>query len=103
LRKVVDFNLAEAMLNAAVNHELPSQIQTKGYAFFSKVAVDNPSADVFQRTFRIAEVASPPFPVAEAGKTCALVHSFGDTCDEAALRLREAKKRLVHIIGGGKP
>lgn len=100
LRKVADFNLAQAGLDAAVKHELPVDFHTKGYAFFSKVAVPNPTTQAFLRVCQMEEVASPPFPVAENGTAYALVQSYGGTLDEAALKLHEAEKRVRDACGG---
>ena len=100
LRKVADFNPAQAVLDVAVNHELPTDVQTRGYAFFSKTAVPNPTTQAFQRTCQMEEVASPPFPVAENGTAYALIQSYGSSLDEAALKLREAEKRVRCACGG---
>ena len=102
LRKVANFNLAQAVLDAAVSHELPVNVKTKGYAFFSKVSLNNPTADAFQRISKMEDATSPPFPSAQNGTTYALIQSFGDSPDEAALKLLEIKKRLRYILKGGK-
>jgi predicted ATP-grasp superfamily ATP-dependent carboligase len=102
LRRVANFNLAQAVLDATVKRILPKNVQCKGYAFFSKVAVPNPAASAFQDACRMDEVVSPPFPVAQDGLAHALVQAYGHTPKEAALRFREAKKHLQHISQGGK-
>ncbi len=102
LRKVSSYNVAQALLEATVNNKLPNSMQTKGYSLFSKVAVHNPSSAAYRRICQMPEVVSPPFPIAQDGKAQALVQSFGETVNEAALRLRETKKRLQHISRGGK-
>ena len=101
LRKVAGFNLAKAILEAFMNHELPTDVQTSGYACFSKVAVPNPAPQAFRRVCQMEAVASPPFPVAENGTSFALVQSYGGSLDEATLKLHEVEKRVRQVCGGG--
>jgi len=102
LRRVVNFNPAEAIVNAVLKHELPTNIQSYGYAFFSKVETPLPTIDALQKTYDINEVVSPPFPVLENGTACALVSSYGATLKAATARFREAKKRVLSTIRRGK-
>jgi predicted ATP-grasp superfamily ATP-dependent carboligase len=102
LRRVVNFNLAQAILNAALERELPARIQSCGYAYFSKVETPNPQVAALQRIYGIEEVVSPPFPVSENGAASALIASHGASSEEAMARLREAKKRVLNTISRGK-
>jgi hypothetical protein len=101
LRRVANFNLVQAVLDATVKRTLPKNVQCRGYAFFSKVAVPSPAASAFQDACRMDEVVSPPFPMAQDGLAHALVHAYGETPKEAGLRFREAKKHLQCISHGG--
>jgi predicted ATP-grasp superfamily ATP-dependent carboligase len=98
LRRVVNFNPVEAILNAVLKRELPANIQSYGYAFFSKVETLMPTIDALQKTYEINEVVSPPFPVLENGTACALVSSHGATLKAATARFREAKKRVLNTM-----
>lgn len=101
LWKVACFNPAEALLNAVLKGKLPENVRTSGYACFSKIAVPNPAVAALQESYKMCEVVSPPFPVANGGAACALVESHGATVQEAMLRFGEAKKHLQLIISGG--
>jgi predicted ATP-grasp superfamily ATP-dependent carboligase len=102
LRRVVNFNPAEAIVNAVLKRKLPTNIQSCGYAFFSKVETPLPTIDALQKTYEINEVVSPPFPVLENGAACALVSSHGATLKAATARFREAKKRVLSTMSRGK-
>jgi predicted ATP-grasp superfamily ATP-dependent carboligase len=102
LRRVVNFNPAEAIVNAVLKRELPTNIQSCGYAFFSKVETPLPTIDALQKTYDINEVVSPPFPVLENGTACALVSSHGATLKAATARFREAKKRVLSTMSRGE-
>jgi predicted ATP-grasp superfamily ATP-dependent carboligase len=102
LRRTVSFNPAQAILNAALNRELPTSIQSRGYACFSKVEAPNPTMDGLQKTYGINDVVSPPFPVSQHDATSALIATCGDTLKETATKFREAKKRVLNTIGRGK-
>ncbi len=102
LRRIANFNVAKAMLEAAEKHKLPENALTQGYSAFSKVAVQNPAAETFQRACDMAEVVCPPFPLAENGIAYAFVCSQAETAEDASLKLSEAKKRLLCINEGGR-
>jgi hypothetical protein len=101
LRCVVNFNLAQATINAVLKHKLPRHIQSCGYACFSKVVTPNPPMETLQRTYGMNEVVSPPFPVSETSAASALIAAHGATSKEASLRFREAKKRVFDTISRG--
>ena len=98
LRRVVNFNPAQAIVNAVLKRELPTNIQTCGYAFFSKVETPLPTIDALQKTYEVNEVVSPPFPVSSSGTACALVSSHGATVKAATASFREAKKRVLSTM-----
>jgi tyramine---L-glutamate ligase len=102
LRKVAPFNVAQAMLNASLTSELPKSAQTHGYTCFSKIAVPNPTPAAFRACSTISEVASPPFPLGENGKSVALVQSLRKTKQAAVVGLQKAEKQLLHTVQGGK-
>jgi predicted ATP-grasp superfamily ATP-dependent carboligase len=102
LRSVVNFNVAEAIVNAVSKRTLPKNIQTCGYAYFSKVETPNLTVDALQKTYEINEVVSPPFPVSSSGTACALVSAYGATLKAATARFREAKKRVLDTTSRGE-
>jgi predicted ATP-grasp superfamily ATP-dependent carboligase len=102
LRQVANFNPAQAIINAVLKRELPTNIQSCGYAYFSKVETPNPTINALQKTYKMNELVSPPFPVSGNGTACALISSHSATLKETMLRFREAKKRFLSIISRGK-
>lgn len=95
LRRIANFNPAQAIINAVLKRELPTNTQNCGYAYFSKVEMPNPTVNALQKTYGLDEVVSPPFPVSEKDVAWTLVVSHGSTSKEAALRFREAEKRVL--------
>jgi tyramine---L-glutamate ligase len=102
LRIVANFNLAQATVNAVLEHKLPADIQSCGYAYFSKVKMPNPQVVALQKIYGMDEVVSPPFPVSENSAASALIASHGATLKEARSRFREAKKHVLNTISRGK-
>jgi predicted ATP-grasp superfamily ATP-dependent carboligase len=102
LRRVVNFNPAQAIINAVLKHELPKRTQRCGYTFFSKVHGNKPQLDALQKTYRIKEVVSPPFTVSKNNASSTLVAASGATSEEATAKFREAKKRVLNTINRGK-
>jgi predicted ATP-grasp superfamily ATP-dependent carboligase len=102
LRRVVNFNPAEAIVNAVLKRELPKNIQGYGYAFFSKVEAPLPTIDALQKTYEVNEVVSPPFPVSSSGTAYTLVSSHGATVKAATASFREAKKRVLNTTSRGE-
>jgi predicted ATP-grasp superfamily ATP-dependent carboligase len=102
LRSVVNFNLAQAIVNAVLKCKLPTQIKSYNYAYFSKVKVSKPQVDALQKIYGITDVVSPPFPVSENASASALIASDGATSKEARIRFGEAKKRVLSTISRGR-
>ena len=102
LREVVLLNPAQAMLDAALSHKLPSDTTINGCACFAKVQTTKMSSNCLRATFKMKSVVSPPFPVSSGPRAYALVSSYGATLHEAALRLKETERNLHDIsrLGG---
>lgn len=98
LRKVASVNVAEALVNAVVKGKLPTKPENHGVSIFSKMEAPKPTIDVFQKVAKLETVVSPPFPLKDNAKSCALVIGEGNSLDDARLHLEEAKKRLCNII-----
>jgi predicted ATP-grasp superfamily ATP-dependent carboligase len=102
LRRVVKFNPAEAIVNTVLKRTLPTDIQSCGYAIFSKIETPLPTIDALQKTYEVSEVISPPFPVSSNGTACTLISSHGATLKAATARFREAKKRVLNTTSRGE-
>jgi predicted ATP-grasp superfamily ATP-dependent carboligase len=100
LRKVATFNVAQAIADSVLSCKLPQATQTKGYACFSKTETAPCSGSNWPRIVCLNSVASPPFPLANNKKPCALLESVGNTPEEANEKLTEAKKQLNQICKG---
>ena len=101
LRRVVNFNPAQAIANAVLKRQLPKNTQSFGYTNFSKMSTHHPQLAALQKTYRMKEVVSPPFPVSKNNISSALIAASGITPKEAAAKIREAKKRVLNTINRG--
>jgi hypothetical protein len=94
-RKVVNFNPAQAIIDAVLMRRLPENIRCSGYASHLKVNVASPSNEILSKTYGMKEVISPPFPVTEDGSACALLVSHCAKLTETKKALFEAKRHLL--------
>jgi len=98
LRKVINFNLAQAIVNAVLKHELPENIQSSGYAFFSKVTVPIASGKTLPKRWGLEEIVSPPLPIAGDETAYALIIVHSTKLKRAKPKLYEATKRLINTL-----
>jgi predicted ATP-grasp superfamily ATP-dependent carboligase len=98
LRKISNFNVVDAMIDAVLNCKLPPKVEKWGVACFSKIETSKPTIDVFRKACKMDAVISPPFPLEGVDKSFALIVGTGDTLDVARNHLEEAKKKLLDII-----
>lgn len=98
LRKVVNFNPAQAIIEAALKERLPEKVTTKGYVFFSKVKIP-PMAKVFKAIYKLEDVVSPPFPAASDGQACVLIAAHEDSEEKAEATFHKAEKHLLRLFG----
>ncbi len=101
LRGVSGFNVAEALMEAALNTKLPKPQENKGAVYFSKVKISKPSVSATQKAAQLDGVVSPPFPF-DGNSAVSLVAGNGASMSDAKLRFEEAKKRLLNIVCRGK-
>jgi len=93
LRKTVNFNLAQAIIDSVLKDTLsPSNPKHNGYACFSKVPVCQAAIPNLSKTLLRAEALSPPFPIMGESIAYALLLALGTTANEAYLRLNETKQ-----------
>jgi predicted ATP-grasp superfamily ATP-dependent carboligase len=100
LQSVVNFNAAQAIINATIERKLPKNVQKTRYAFFSKVAVPKDSQKIME-TYNLKGVVSPPFPVEENGLSYALVAGDSTSTEGARSAFYRTKKRLLNLYNGG--
>ncbi|NIM44110.1 MAG: ATP-grasp domain-containing protein [Nitrososphaeria archaeon] len=98
LRKVMNINLAQAMVAAASERNLPQNFSYAGCAIFSKMGTGRPSPEALREVYGMGEVAAPPLPIAEEEETCAIVVSHASTPEVAEKGLREIENRLRGLL-----
>ena len=98
LRKIVNFNIAEAITKATIQRSLPKNIEKKGYSFFSKVQVP-PKLQFLRETYHIKNIISPPFPIELKKSATALISTTSSTEKGAQQAFYWTKKRLLKIYG----
>jgi tyramine---L-glutamate ligase len=102
LSLVAGFNVAEAILNAALNGKLPKNNAETTCVCFQKIQTKKPSLSTYKKTLRLKQVLTPPFPFEDTQKATAFVVGQGKTSDAAAAELKKAKEQLRAIVGGGR-
>ena len=101
LRRIVNFNPAQAVVDALLERRLPRDLHTSGYAFFRKVKVPKPAPRILSRIYRLNGVLSPPFPVGESKDSYALLVSHSADVKRAEEGLQKSKRDLLSILQTG--
>ena len=99
LRRVVNFNPAEAIVDAVIGRELPKNVQSRGYAFFYKVEVP-PRPQIIEETYKLKEVVSPPFPIEGNKSAYALIATVSTSSKGAESAFYRMKKCLLNLYQG---
>jgi predicted ATP-grasp superfamily ATP-dependent carboligase len=99
LRRVVNFNPAEAMVDAVIGRKLPKNVQSRDYAFFSKAEVP-PRRQIIEETYKLEDVISPPFPIEENKSAYALIVTVSTSAKGAETAFYRTKKRLLNLYHG---
>ena len=99
LRRVTNFNPAEAIFDATIGRELPKNVQSRGYAFFSKVEIP-PLPQIITETYKLKDVISPPFPIEGNRSAYALIATVSPSPKGAESAFYRAKKRLLNLYNG---
>jgi predicted ATP-grasp superfamily ATP-dependent carboligase len=104
IRKTLNLNLAQAIINSTLEHELPTNWKTSGYAYFAKVKTPNTTHKNLQESYALPELISPPFPTPHEPSSCALLCSYSSTLWQAEHDFGNAEKHLLSILckGGRK-
>ena len=98
LRKIVNFNIADAILKVIIDGKLPKNIEKRGYSFFSKVQVPS-RPQIIIKTYQIKNIVSPPFTVELRKPAIALISTTSSTNKGAKQAFYRTKKRLLNIYG----
>ncbi|MCW4022025.1 MAG: ATP-grasp domain-containing protein [archaeon] len=101
LKKAVNFNPAQAIINATVEGKLPKKVQKTGYTLFSKVTVPTRGTQDIKQTYNMKAVVSPPFPVEKNEISYGLVAVDSITSNGARSAFYRTKKQLLNIYRGG--
>lgn len=99
LNRAINFNPAEAIVNATLQQKLPKNVQYIGYTLFSKVEVASNSHNIAE-TYKLKDVISPPFPIDHNKPAVGLIASSSISSKGAQTAFYRAKKRLLKICGG---
>jgi predicted ATP-grasp superfamily ATP-dependent carboligase len=102
LSRVAEFNVAQALVNSVLKNRLPPENENSGYVCFSKLVTPKATIETFQKVAHMSEVVSPPFPINDNSKACALITGQNDSLKDAKLQLEEAKQRVLTLISRGK-
>ncbi len=100
LRRAIELNLAQGIVDAVLWGQLPGHVQREGCAVFSKVEVPPVSED-FSRIFAFKEIVSPPFPVVVNEPAYALLATHSGELEDAQTALCSARKRLLNTYHTG--
>jgi predicted ATP-grasp superfamily ATP-dependent carboligase len=98
LRKIINFNMADAILKAIVDTKLPKNIEKRGYSFFSKVQVPS-RPQIITETYQMKNIMSPPFPVELRKPAIALISTTSCTNKGVKQAFYRTKKQLLKIYG----
>ena len=103
IRKILNMNLAQTLIDSTLNHQLPTKQKPSGYAVFAKVKIKNPTIKSLDESFGIPELVAPPFPNSHGSMTYALICAEAKTLQQVKRTLSNAKKQLYNTIDeGGK-
>lgn len=95
LRQVMTFNIAQALIDAVVEGQLPNCLKTLGVACFSKTPLPKLSPKTYLRAARHPGIVVPPFPFVSTPQNAALLLGYGKSIWEAQYCLEEIKKTLT--------
>lgn len=100
LRKAVNRNLAQVIIDTVLRRRLPEGMRSEGYALFSKVKAP-PNSSVLAETYKFKEIVSPPFPTASNEPAYTLIATHSNKLKSAQTAFYRAKKNLLSLLSGG--
>ncbi len=101
LRQVVDFNVAQAIVDCVVDGKIPNKKRILGISCFSKIQTPKlrfGGYDRYKMAVKLCGLVSPPFPLKDCSESTSLIMGYGENLADAKLRLEEAKKLLCSIF-----
>lgn len=98
LSQTINFNLAQAIIDAVTKLKLPTNFEINEFSCFETISSVKPTISVFQEVFKIDDVVSPPFPLIGADKAVSLIVSRDHSFEQAHKRLEEARNHLFDIV-----
>jgi tyramine---L-glutamate ligase len=98
LRRVINSNIAQAIIDSVLKQEIPENLENHGVAMFCKVPIRNQSISHWQNICGMQHLVSPPFPLDKDNSSCAMVESYSPIPNQAAVNLNYAKKQLHQIL-----
>ena len=98
LRKVANFNIAEALINSVVLGKLPAKTEIHGFSCFSKQQTPKPTMAEYQKASKLASIVTPPFPLKGNTESYALLIGSAENVEIACSASEEAKEKLKDII-----
>ncbi|MEM1514697.1 MAG: ATP-grasp domain-containing protein [Candidatus Bathyarchaeia archaeon] len=97
-RKVLNFNVADALLQSVFTRKLPEEVRTLGYVFFFKVRLKCLKGEDLCGAYVFEDIFFPPLPTASGG-SCALILSFSKDLRSAMLKAYKYKESLTEAFG----
>jgi predicted ATP-grasp superfamily ATP-dependent carboligase len=94
LRQIINFNIAQALLDTIITKQLPQTPNTQGTVCFSKIHTTPPTSEIYRKTTKLPGVITPIFPLPNTPQSVALIMGYGTNLQEAQTKLEEAKKTL---------
>jgi len=98
IEKIINFNLAQAIIDTVLLGRLPEKIQPLGFAAFQKVETPIPKPEKLRSLYRLGFVASPPFPISQNDKAYALIEAHASTLKAAMSKFYRVKRRLLERV-----
>lgn len=97
LKRAVNVNIGQAIIDAVLQEDLPENVQVAGYSAFEKVEVTSPTIHNLRKTYGIEEVLSPPFALDEESAH-ALLLCYRSKVQESVQALSEAENYLSKAL-----
>ncbi|MEM3162539.1 MAG: hypothetical protein QW056_06090, partial [Candidatus Bathyarchaeia archaeon] len=94
---VLEYNPAQAIVDAAVHGVAPGKGQTTGFAAFQKLETSNLSPEILYGICSMEGVLTPPLEM----PSYAFIEAYGLTLHSALNRLYRVKRRLKQHARGG--
>ena len=94
LRQIINFNLAQALINTTITQQLPQKPNPPGVVCFSKIHTAPPTLEAYRKTTRLAGIITPPFPLPNSIHGIALIMGYGTSLQEAQTQLEQTNQHL---------